>query len=145
MMRFDLEADMLEGRLAAKDLPEAWRESMLRDIGIAPANDKDGCLQDVHWYGGWIGGVFQGYTIGNVLAAQLHAAAVAAHPAIPAEIERGSFAALAGWMRENVYRHGAKLPPEGLIARATGHELRIEPYMSYLRGKYGELYALPMP
>ena len=80
MMRFDLELALLEGRLAVKDLPEAWRARFEADFGIAPPDDRDGCLQDVHWYAGSVGGGFQGYTIGNIQAAQFHAAALSAHP-----------------------------------------------------------------
>src|SRR5215813_9969202 len=94
MLRFGLELDLLEGRLRIKDLPEAWRARMQADIGLVPPDDRDGCLQDVHWYGGSIGGSFQGYTIGNILSAQFYAAAVKAHPEIPREIERGEFGAL---------------------------------------------------
>jgi len=65
MMRFDLELDLLEGRLAVKDLPQAWRARIAADLGIAPDDDRDGCLQDVHWFSGGIGGAFQGYTIGQ--------------------------------------------------------------------------------
>ena len=143
MLRFDLEIDLLEGKLAVKDLPDAWHARMLSDIGVAPPDHRDGCLQDVHWYGGWIGGVFQGYTIGNILAAQLHASAVRAHAEIPAEIGEGRFGMLADWMRDNVYRHGGKFTPNALIERATGGPLAIEPYIAYLRAKYGELYELP--
>ena len=59
---------------------------MQADLGLAPPDDRDGCLQDVHWYPGGIGGGFQGYTIGNILSAQFYAAAVKAHPEIPREI-----------------------------------------------------------
>lgn len=145
MLRFDLEIELLEGRLAAKDLPEAWRARMLSDIGVAPPDDRDGCLQDVHWYGGWIGGSFQGYTIGNILAAQLYAAALTAHPGIPAEIADGRFGTLHRWMRDNLYRHGAKYTPDDVITRATGSKLRIEPYVDYLKAKYGELYEVTLP
>ena len=86
MLRFDLELKMLEGELAVKDLPEAWRAGMKADLGIAPSDDRDGCLQDVHWYSGGIGGAFQSYAIGNILAAQFYAAALEAHPEIPDEI-----------------------------------------------------------
>ena len=96
----------------------------------------------MHWYGGWIGGGFQGYTIGNILAAQFHATAVAANPAIPGQIAAGEFAPLATWLRENIYRHGAKLKPAELVERVTGGPMRIGPYMAYLRAKYGELYRL---
>ena len=86
MLRFDLELRLLEGKLAVKDLPEAWRAAMQADLGVAPPDDRDGCLQDVHWYSGGIGGAFQSYTIGNILAAQFYAAALKAHPEIPDEI-----------------------------------------------------------
>ncbi len=143
MLRFDLELKLLEGKLAAKDLPEAWRAAMQTDLGIAPTDDRDGCLQDVHWYSGAIGGAFQSYTIGNILAAQFFAAALNAHPEIPAEIARGEFGTLHGWLRDNIYRHGAKLPPQELIKRATGAALNMKPYLGYLREKYGALYELP--
>jgi carboxypeptidase Taq len=143
MLRFDLELDLLEGRLAVKDLPEAWRARFASDFGITPPDDRDGCLQDVHWYGGSLGGGFQGYTIGNVLSAQFFSAAVRAHPDIPARIRRGEFALLHGWLAENLYRHGRKFTPDELVERATGGPMTIEPYLAYLRGKYAELYQLP--
>jgi carboxypeptidase Taq len=142
-MRFDLELDLLEGRLAVKDLPEAWRARIKADLGIAPPDDRDGCLQDVHWFHGGIGGGFQGYTIGNILSAQFYAAAVKARPEIPDEIARGEFGTLHGWLTENIYRHGRKFDPDELVTRATGEGMTIAPYVAYLRGKYGELYELP--
>ena len=142
MMRFDLELALLEGRLAVKDLPEAWRARFAADFGIAPPDDRDGCLQDVHWYAGAVGGGFQGYTIGNILAAQFHDAALRAHPEIPGEMARGEFATLHTWLRENLYRHGRKFTPDELVERATGGPMRIAPYVAYLRTKYGELYRL---
>ncbi len=99
-------------------------------------------LQDVHWFGGPIGGVFQGYTLGNILGAQFYEAARAAHPEIPAEIGRGEFGTLHGWLRENIYRHGRKFTADELLGRVTGGPLDIAPYIAYLRQKYGELYAL---
>jgi carboxypeptidase Taq len=143
MMRFDLELDLLEGRLEVKDLPYAWRARFAADFGIAPPDDRDGCLQDVHWYAGAVGGGFQGYTIGNILAAQLYAAACRAHPEIPQDMARGDFGALLGWLRQNLYRHGRKLSPDELIERAAGSPMSIAPYMAYLRAKYGELFVLP--
>ncbi len=143
MMRFDLETDLLEGRLAAKDLADAWAARMKADIGVTPPDHRDGCLQDVHWFGGMVGGNFQGYTIGNILAAQFYAAAVAAKPGIADEIEAGRFETLRTWLADNIYRHGAKLDPDPLVRRVTGGPMRIAPYLAYLRGKYGELYDLP--
>ncbi len=143
MMRFDLELDMLEGRLQVEDLPEAWRARIMADLGVAPPDDRDGCLQDVHWFSGGIGGSFQGYTIGNILSAQFYAAAIKARPEIPREIAHGDFARLHGWLVEHVYQYGRKFEPAELVTRATGAPMTIAPYLAYLRGKYGELYNLP--
>jgi carboxypeptidase Taq len=141
MLRFDLELKMLDGRLRVKELPEAWRAGMQEILGLAPGDDRDGCLQDVHWYSGGIGGAFQSYTIGNVLSAQFYATAVEAHPQIPREIEHGEFSTLHGWLENNLYRHGRKYLPDELIARTIG-ELNVRPYLAYLRAKYGEIYRL---
>ena len=142
MLRFDLELDLLEGRLAVKDLPEAWRERFESDFGIAVPDDKDGALQDVHWYAGLVGGQFQGYTLGNILSAQFHAAAAQALPDLAAQIERGEFGPLHGWLREHVYRHGAKFTADELVPRATGRPMSLEPYLDYLWSKYQPLYGL---
>ncbi len=142
MLRFDLELDLLEGRLAVKDLARVWRERFEADFGLPVPDDRRGVLQDVHWYAGPIGGVFQGYTLGNVMSAQFHRAAIAAHPSIPAEIRAGKFDTLHGWLHENVYRHGSKFTAAELMQRATGGPMSIDPYIDYLWGKYQPLYGL---
>src|SRR5690606_20254059 len=101
LIRFDLELALLEGKLAVRDLPEAWNERYQSDLGIAPPNDRDGVLQDIHWYGGVIGGSFQSYTLGNILSAQFFESALRAHPEINDEIERGEFKTLHTWLTEN--------------------------------------------
>ncbi len=143
MLRFGLELDLLEGRLKVKDLPEAWRARFKADLGLEPPDDSDGCLQDVHWYAGGIGGAFQSYTIGNILSAQLYAAAVEARPEIPQETRQGEFGTLQAWLRDRLYRHGSKFQPDEIVRRATGKAMTIAPYIAYLRSKYGELYELP--
>ena len=142
MLRFDFELALLEGKLEIRDLPDAWRERFEADIGIVPRDDKDGVLQDVHWYYGLIGGSFQGYTLGNILGAQFYATALKAHPDIPDEIENGKFETLHTWLKDNLYQYGSKYTAPEIIERATGSPLSIEPYMTYLRTKYGELYSL---
>jgi len=142
MLRFDLELDLLEGRLAVKDLAEAWNARYRSDLGTVAPDDRDGVLQDVHWYAGTIGGAFQGYTLGNILSAQFYAAAVGAHPDIPRQITRGEFATLHGWLRENIYQHGMKFTADEIVRRATGGPMSIEPYLQYLWTKYQPLYDL---
>jgi carboxypeptidase Taq len=142
MLRFDFELAMLEGTLGVKDLADAWHERFKADFGITAPDDRDGVLQDVHWYGGTIGGAFQGYTLGNIFSAQFYAAALRANPAIPDQIRRGEFSPLHEWLRENIYQHGRKFTASELVERVTGQPLTITPYIDYLKTKYGELYRL---
>jgi carboxypeptidase Taq len=142
MLRFDLELKLLDGSLRVRDLPEAWRAHMSAALGIVPPDDRHGCLQDVHWFSGGIGGAFQSYTIGNILSAQLYAAACEAHPQIPSEIEVGEFCTLHEWLKDHLYPHGRKHRPNELIERLVGG-LSVQPYLAYLRAKYGEIYRLP--
>jgi carboxypeptidase Taq len=145
MLRFDLELALLEGRLAIKDLPQAWNARMETDLGITPPDDRDGVLQDVHWYDGIIGGVFQGYTLGNILSAQFYEAALRSHPEIPDQVAQGRFDTLHTWLRDNIYQHGRKFTADELVQRVTSSPLSITPYIDYLRAKYGALYSLPAP
>jgi carboxypeptidase Taq len=142
MIRFDLEMQLLEGSLALKDLPEAWHARYQSDLGLRAPDDRDGVLQDVHWYGGVIGGVFQGYTLGNIMSGLFFNQALRAHPEIMAQIGQGQFGTLHSWLQENIYQHGSKFTADELIQRVTGGPLTIVPYVEYLRTKFGALYNL---
>jgi carboxypeptidase Taq len=142
IIRFELELDLLEGKLSVQDLPEAWQTRYQEYLGVQAPDDRDGVLQDVHWFGGIIGGAFQGYTLGNIISAQFYDAALLAYPEIPADIAQGEFATLHNWLRENIYQHGAKFTAAELVERVTGSPLTIEPYIRYLTSKFGELYLL---
>jgi carboxypeptidase Taq len=142
MLRFDLELAMLEGSLKVADLPDAWRERIKSDLGVTPPDDRDGALQDVHWYGGLVGGAFQSYTLGNIMSAQFFAAARRDLPDLDRQIGAGEFAPLREWLTSHIYRHGRKFTAPELVERATGEPLSIAPYLKYLNTKYGALYGL---
>jgi carboxypeptidase Taq len=142
MLRFDLECQLLEGSLEVRDLPEAWRVRMGADLGVIPPDDRDGVLQDIHWHSDFIGGQFQGYTLGNIMGAQFFEAALQTHPEITDEMESGEFGTLRRWLTDNIYQHGSKFTTAELLERVGGGPLSIEPYTRYLKEKYGELYRL---
>lgn len=142
MIRFDLELALLEGNLSVNDLPAAWNDRYRSDLGIVPSGDTNGVLQDVHWYGGMVGGMFQGYTLGNLMSAQFFEAALQAHPEIPTQIRQGNFKVLHDWLKQNIYQHGRKYTAAEIVEKATLKPLSIEPFISYIKGKFGELYAL---
>jgi carboxypeptidase Taq len=141
ILRFELENDLINGRVSAVDLPEVWNERMETYLGVVPDNLNTGVLQDIHWSEGLFG-YFPDYLLGSVFSVQLWEALQADVPDVESQIEGGEFDALNGWLQEHVHRHGMKFTLPELAERATGHPLTWEPYMRYLRTKFGELYDL---
>jgi len=141
ILRFELEQALVAGDVDVKDLPDAWNAKMAEFLGVTPPNDADGVMQDIHWSAGLIG-YFPSYTIGNVASVQLFEAARRARPRLVEDIRGGRFSALLGWLREHVHAHGRKFLPRDLLLRATGGPLTPEPYLRYLREKFGEIYGL---
>jgi carboxypeptidase Taq len=141
LLRFELEVDLLEGRLEARHAPEAWNARMKDYLGVDVPDDARGVLQDTHWSAGLVG-YFPTYTIGNLGSAQLFERALADLSNLEDEIERGNFQPLLGWLRANVHAHGAKYLPGELLERATGKPLSARPYLAYLYRKYQEIYEM---
>jgi carboxypeptidase Taq len=134
ILRFELELALMEGSLAVADLPAAWSEATERLLGLPVTSDAEGVLQDTHWGGGMIG-YFPTYTIGNLMAAQLWERVEAELDDVGERIARGDFVPLREWLRANVHHHGRKLYPRELLRRVTGEDLRVDPFVSYLRAK----------
>jgi carboxypeptidase Taq len=141
LLRFELENEMLEGKLKVKDLPEAWNARVKSYLGINVPSDREGALQDIHWsYVGF--GVFPGYTLGNLIGAQLMEKIRVDIKELDGQIEAGQFAPLLGWLRRNVHRHGRKFTPNELLERATGKPLTAKPWIAYVQKKFGALYGI---
>jgi len=139
MIRFDLELDMLEGKLRIEDLRDAWNARYESDLGITPPHDGNGVLQDVHWYSGLIGGTFQGYTLGNIMSAQFFETAHRALPDLDEKISRGELSPLREWLRERIHDFGRSRTASEIMVHATGRSLEIAPYLRYLNTKYRSL------
>ncbi|HET9914873.1 MAG TPA: carboxypeptidase M32 [Anaerolineales bacterium] len=141
MLRLELEIGMVEGKIAVKDLPEIWNAKMQEYLGITPANDAKGVLQDIHWSGGAIG-YFSTYALGNLVSAQLWEKINKDIRDLDDQIRKGNFSELLGWLRKNIHQHGQKYGPQELVERVTGSRITPEPYVRYLTKKYSEVYGL---
>jgi carboxypeptidase Taq len=141
MIRFELEKAVFDGRLSLGDLAEAWRAKFKDYLGIVPPDDLSGVLQDIHWTGGF-GACFVSYTVGHVSGLQLYEKARAEIPDLERGFARGDFAALREWMNRNVHAHGRKYTPQELVERATGRRLETGPYLTYIKGKFKDIYGL---
>jgi carboxypeptidase Taq len=135
ILRYRLEKQMIVGDLALSDLPAAWNDGLESLLGIRPPNDREGCLQDIHWYdGAW--GYFPTYTLGAMTAAQLFAAALQSDPQISLGIAKGNFTALVAWLGKNVHSIGCSLGPEKVIEQASGRPLDSRAFISHLKARY---------
>jgi carboxypeptidase Taq len=141
VLRFELELEIFEDQLALAELPEAWNARTRDYLGIEVPDAARGVLQDVHWAAGSFG-YFPTYSLGNVIAGQLWALAKESLPDLEGHLRRGELAPLRDWLRERLYRHGAKFTPAEMIERLCGGPLSVQPYLDHLRRKAADVYGL---
>ncbi len=135
ILRYRLEQAVIEGNLEAREIPSAWNESLHRILGITPPSDKEGCLQDIHWFdGAW--GYFPTYTLGAIMAAQIFDAARTADANIVPGISNGDFQPLLKWLRKNIHGLGSMYETPDLLEKVTGRPLDAVTFKSHLKNRY---------
>lgn len=140
-MRFELELELFEGRLEPAELPEAWNARTVEYLGLEVPDDAAGVLQDVHWAGGAFG-YFPTYSLGNVIAGQIWDVAAGELPGLADQLAAGQLGPLGGWLREHIYRHGAKLMPKQMLEEVVGGPIDVGPYLRQLRERAVEIYGI---
>lgn len=141
MLRFELEQKLIAGDLKPADVPGAWNELFEKSFHLTPANDAEGCLQDIHWSGGLLG-YFPTYALGNLYAAQFFDAAQKDLGDLSTQFAKGQFEPLKTWLNEKIHRHGRRYPARRLVEIVTGKPLSHVPFIQHLAAKYTELYGL---
>jgi carboxypeptidase Taq len=143
VLRFELEQELIEGRLAVSDLPEAWNSRFKEYFGLDVPDDSLGVLQDVHWSAGLVG-YFPTYALGNLIAGQLWDRAHRDIPDLEQLLGAGELALLREWLREHIHRHGAKFTSRELMERVVGGPVAVGPFVSYLKAKLGDVYGIKL-
>lgn len=141
MVRFEIELGLTDGSIKVADLPDVWNAKMEEYLGLTPPNYTLGVLQDVHWSGGGFGS-FPGYTVGNVMSAQVLSAAHQDLPDLSTALGNGDYISLKNWLTDNVYQHGRAYNVTELLTRICNEDLRVQPYIDYLNRKFSDLYHL---
>jgi carboxypeptidase Taq len=140
ILRFELETDLMEEKLAVSELPQAWNEKMNEYLAITPPTDKEGVLQDMHWSGGAIG-YFPTYAIGTIYASQLFNKLIKDNPKTIEEIRKGEFKSILSWLRNHVHQYGRMMTAEEIIKQTCGEGLNSDIFTAYLEKKYLPLYV----
>ncbi|PIR39224.1 MAG: carboxypeptidase M32 [Alphaproteobacteria bacterium CG11_big_fil_rev_8_21_14_0_20_39_49] len=137
ILRYYIEKYIISGDMEVEDLPEAWNQGMKKFLGIKVKDDKDGCMQDIHWMDGTFG-YFPTYTLGAIYASQLFDAANHSNNDIMPSIGKGDFKPLKEWLNKNVHEKGSKMSSDEIVKSATGRELDVEVYKNHLKKRYLE-------
>lgn len=135
ILRYELEVALIEGSLAVRDIPEAWNAKMKELFGITPANNREGCLQDVHWSIGAFG-YFPTYTLGNIYASHLFLGFERDFPDWEKRIAKGDLGFIKNWLSDSVYKHGRQYSSKELLQNVTGKPFSSKAYIQYLTNKY---------
>ncbi len=136
ILRFELEQDLISGKLRPADVPEAWDGKMREYLGLSTIdNMKDGPMQDVHWPSGAVG-YFPSYTLGAMMAAQQWAAIERAHPKVKHDIAKGNFTTMHEWRRKNIWERASFVSTPDLMREATGEALNAKYFIAHLKARY---------
>jgi carboxypeptidase Taq len=141
VLRFELEQELIDGRLGVAELPEAWNARFKEYLGLDVPDNRHGVLQDVHWSGGLIG-YFPTYALGNLIAGQLWERVQRDIPGLQEQLRMAELGELREWLRENVHRHGSKFPTTELLTRVVGGSMAVGPFVAYLKGKIQAVYGI---
>jgi carboxypeptidase Taq len=140
ILRYELELDLISGRLSVADLPYAWNEKMKEKLGVVPATDSEGCLQDIHWALGDFG-YFPTYALGNLFAAQIYTVMIRQYPDWQRRIVAGDLMFIRDFLKKNIHSLGKQYGSEKLVSRLYGHPLDEKAYCHYLNEKYRGIYV----
>jgi carboxypeptidase Taq len=139
IIRFEIERDLVPGKIGVADLPEIWNKKYKDYLGVDIENDSEGVMQDTHWASGYFG-YFPTYALGNIYSGQLLAKLQKEMPSWRDQLAKGNFQDAKQWLTQNVHAYGDLYNPTDLIRKITGEPLNVKPYLNYLDKKYQWIY-----
>lgn len=140
IIRFEIERELIAGRVEVVDLPEIWNRKYGEYLGVEIDDDSEGVMQDTHWASG-VYGYFPTYALGNIYSGQLLTAMEKEIPVWGAQVSEGDFQQVKQWLIESVHRYGNLYDPQDLIREITGEGINTQYYLDYLEDKYSNLYG----
>lgn len=141
VLRFEIERSLIAGKMNVKEVPQVWNAKFKESLGITPPDDAQGCLQDIHWSTGAFG-YFPTYALGKLYAAQFFEQARKDIPDLYDRIAANDHNPLLTWLRKNIHAHGRRYRAHELVEKVTGKPLSIQPFMTYVKEKAGDIYGL---
>ena len=135
ILRYEMEQAIFRDHVPVEQLPELWNQKMEKYLGIRPANDAEGILQDMHWSDGSFG-YFPSYLLGSIYDGMFLEAMESDLGNLDDILGRGDIAVITHWLNEKIHRKGGMEKPKDLLKRVCGKELTAQPLLDYFRKKY---------
>ncbi|MGC8618587.1 MAG: carboxypeptidase M32 [Thermoplasmata archaeon] len=129
-LRYEMEKQMISGKIGVKEAPEAWNDLMEKYMGVRPKNYTEGILQDIHWSQGSFG-YFPTYSLGNVVAGMFWKS-----ENFEDMIKNNDFAVIKEKLYEKLHKYGSIYTPKDLLVKTFGETYNPRYLIEYLRGKY---------
>ena len=133
--RFNIEYKIIEEDANVENLPDLWNDEFSKVLKLDVKNDKTGCLQDIHWYGGDFG-YFPPYSIGAYIAAQLAFKVRKKFIDFDLNLEEGNFKPIIKWLRQNVHSKGNFYKIDELLTESTGENLNLKYFENHIIERY---------
>ena len=133
--RFNIEYKIIEEDANVEHLPDLWNEEFSKTLGLDVHDDKSGCLQDIHWYGGDFG-YFPTYSIGAFIAAQLACKVRTELINYDLNLKEGNFKPIIMWLRENIHNRGNFLKIDELLEESTDEKLNLKYFENHIIDRY---------
>ena len=135
ILRYEIERDLINGKIKHTDVPELWNSKMQSYLGLSTeGNFTNGCMQDIHWTDGAFG-YFPSYTLGAMYAAQFMASMKKTID-VNSVIESGDLSPIFTWLESNIWSKGSLLTTDDLVKGATGETLNAQYFKDHLRNRY---------
>ena len=139
MIRYELEKAFVNGEITVDEVPRRWNAMYKEYLGVDVPGDDVGCLQDVHWTGGY--GYFPSYALGSAYGAQiLHT--MEKEFDVYAAVRAGDLKKVTDWLTEHVFSIASLTTPDEWIRSITGESLNVNYFLDYLEKKFTQLYEL---
>lgn len=122
LIRYELERDLINGKIFVNELPSLWNAKYKEYLGIEVRDDAEGILQDIHWSSGSFG-YFPTYSLGTFYSAQFFAQMEKEIPNLSEKISQGELLEIKEWLNIKVHIHGRLLTSAEILRSATGTDI----------------------
>lgn len=139
ILRYEMEKAIFKDHVPTKELPALWNQKMQDLLGITPANDAEGILQDMHWSDGSFG-YFPSYLLGSVYDGMFLEAAEKELGSLDILLKNGCVKDITKWLNEKIHRYGSLYTSKEVIERICKKEISAKPLLDYFNKKYSQIY-----